>query len=173
MTTMNKQSFSTNKKIIIGFIILTVLILGGGVYILSSTNSSTKVSSSQNAKIEVDAKTFDWGNIPYGGGTVSKNFILKNTGSDILKLTNIKTSCMCTNAYLEIDGKLSPAFGMHESASYIGEVLPGKQANLKVVFDPAFHGPSGVGPIERLVSIQTNDINNPALEFSLKGVVVK
>lgn len=162
-----------DRKIIIGFIILTVLILGGGILILSGTNSATKVSSSQNAKIEVDTKTFDWGNIPYGGGNVSKTFIIKNTGSDVLRLTNIKTSCMCTNAYLEIDGKSSPAFGMHDSSSYVGEVSPGKQASLKVVFDPAFHGPSGIGPIERLVSFETNDVQNKQIEFKLTGTVIK
>lgn len=162
-----------DKKIIIGFVVLTFLILGGGIYILSNTAAPTKVAPSQNARIEVDQKTFDWGNIPYSGPDVTKTFIIKNTGTDTLKLTNIKTSCDCTYAQLTIEGKASPKFGMHTTSSWVGEVLPGKEAQLTVVFDPDFHGPTGVGPMERLVAVQTNDISNPALEFYLKGVVVK
>lgn len=162
-----------DKKIIIGFIMFTLLILGGGVYVLSNTITSTQVSPSQNAKVEVDQKTFDWGNIPYSGGDVTKTFTIKNTGSDALKLTGVKTSCTCTKAQIIIDGSTSPYFSMHSTSSWVGEVAPGKQAELTVIFDPAFHGPQGVGPVERLVSMQTNDPQNPNLEFSLKGVVIK
>lgn len=163
-----------DKKIIIGFILLTTLMLGGGVYILTLTTANPAVvNSSQNAKIEVDSKTYDWGEIAYSGPDATKTFTIKNTGTDILKLTNIKTSCACTNAKVTIDGVVSPSFGMHTTSSWVGEIAPGKEANLSVAFDPDFHGPSGVGPVERLISVETNDTNNPKLEFSLKGVVVK
>lgn len=163
-----------DKKIIIGLIVLTLLILGGGVFVLSKTTTTGQINGVSNeVKISVDAKTHDWGTIPYEGGNVTKTFNIKNTGTGILKLTNIKTSCACTFAQLTIDGKMSPKFGMHTTSSWVGEVAAGKEAQLTVVFDPAFHGPTGVGPMERLVSVQTNDISNPNLEFSLKGVVVK
>ncbi len=163
----------TDKKIIIGLIIATLLILGGGIYVLSISSASVKITSSQNAKISVDQKTFDWGNIPYSGGNATKAFAIKNIGSDVLQLTGVKTSCTCTKAQIVIDGKSSPYFSMHSTSSWVGEVAPGKEAQLTVIFDPAFHGPIGVGPVERLVSMQTNDVQNPNLEFSLKGVVVK
>lgn len=162
-----------NKKVVIGFIVLTLLMLGGGVYLLSSRAAPAKISSSQNAKAGVDQKTFDWGNIPYSGGNATRIFTIKNTGTDDLKLTNIKTSCDCTKAQVAIEGKVSPYFSMHSTSSWVGQVPPGKQAELTVIFDPAFHGPTGVGPIERLISVDTNDLQNPRLEFSLKGVVVK
>lgn len=162
------------KKIVIAFIVLTVAILVGGIYILSVTSTTPqKVITSQNVKVNVDQKTYDWGNIPYSGGNVSYAFTIKNRGTGVLKLTNIKTSCDCTTAQVSIDGKVSPNFGMHTTSSWVGEVDPGKEAQLTVIFDPDFHGPTGVGPMERLISVQTNDINNPNLEFSLKGVVVK
>lgn len=162
------------KKILIAFVVLTFVILGGGIYLLSITSTTPqKVTTSQNAKLEVDQKTFDWGQIFYSGGNVSKTFIIKNTGTDVLQLTNIKTSCACTFAQITIDGKTSPKFGMHTTSGWVGEVAAGKEAQLIVVYDPTFHGPTGVGSIERLISMQTNDINNPNLEFSLKGVVVK
>lgn len=162
------------KKVLIAFIVLTVAILVGGIYILSVTSTAPqKVITSQNAKVNVDQKTHDWGQIAYSGGNVSKTFTIKNTGTDVLRLTNIKTSCDCTKAQVTIDGKNSPFFSMHSTSSWVGEVAAGKEASLTVIFDPAFHGPTGVGPMERLISVQTNDINNPNLEFSLKGVVAK
>lgn len=163
-----------DKKLIIGFIILTGVILGGGIFLLSSSGSGpAQITVSRNAKAEVSEKTFDWGNIPYSGGNATKTFTIKNIGSDTLKLTGVKTSCVCTKAQAIIDGKTSPYFSMHSTSAWTGEVTPGKEAQLTVIFDPAFHGPSGVGPIERLVSLETNDVQNPSLEFSLKGVVVK
>ena len=163
-----------NKKIIVGFIIVTLLMLGGGVWVLSNTTANpVKITSSQNAKVSIDTKSYNWGQIPYSGGNATKTFAIKNSGTEILKLSNIKTSCTCTKAVLEIDGKNSPYFSMHSIASWVGEVAAGKTAKLTVIFDPAFHGPTGVGPIERLISIETNDIQNPRIEFSLKGVVVK
>lgn len=163
-----------DKKIIIIFIAITLLVLGGGIFVLSSTTAGpVQITATQNAKAEVDQKTFDWGNIPYSGGNATKTFTIKNSGSDTLKLTGVKTSCTCTKAQVEIDGKTSPYFSMHSTSPWVGEVSPGKEAQLTVIFDPAFHGPTGVGPVERLVSVETNDVQNSNLEFSLKGVVVK
>ena len=163
-----------NKKIVIIFITITILILGGGIFLLSSTTSApAKVTTSQNAKAEVSQKIFDWGNIPYSGGNATKTFTIKNAGSDVLKLNGIKTSCTCTKAQVTINGKTSPYFSMHSSSAWVGEVAPGKEAQLTVIFDPTFHGPTGVGPVERLISLETNDLQNPKIEFSLKGVVVK
>src|SRR3989338_4387067 len=164
----------SERNIIIAVLLTSLLILGGGIFLLSQTSSTTKqeVTLSQNAKIEVQEKTFDWGEIKYSKGNATKTFTIKNTGSDPLKLYNVKTSCACTKANLTIDGKLSPDFGMH-SSPWIGEVASGKEAILNVIFDQTFHGPTGVGPMERLISMQTNDLSSPALEFKLTGNVVK
>lgn len=170
----SKKVNNMDKKVVIGLIALTLLILGGGVYVLSVTSAPpAKIISSQNAKAEVNEKTFDWGNIPINGGNATKTFTIKNISSDVLKLTGVKTSCTCTKAQVTIDQQISPYFSMHSTSSWVGEVPPGKEAQLTVIFDPAFHGPTGVGPIERLVSVETNDVQNSNLEFSLKGVVVK
>ncbi|MDP3758522.1 MAG: DUF1573 domain-containing protein, partial [Candidatus Daviesbacteria bacterium] len=103
----------------------------------------------------------------------TKTFTIKNSGTDVLQLSAVKTSCTCTKAQISIEGKTSPYFNMHLTSGWVGEIPPGKQAQLLVIFDQTFHGPTGVGPVERLVSLETNDSQNPNLEFSLKGVVVK
>ncbi len=159
-------------KLFVGLTITTLFILFAGVYFFNTTNPST-ITMSANTKVSVDQKTHNWGKIPYSGGNINKTFTIKNIGTDTVKLNNIKTSCTCTKARITIDGKDSPYFSMHAASSWVGEIPSGKEATLTVIYDPAFHGPSGVGPIERLISVETNDKNNPKLEFSLKGVVVK
>ena len=165
----------TDKKIILGIILITILILGGGMFLLTKSSSapSQTVTLSQNAKVEALEKTFDWGVIKYSGDKATKTFIIKNTGSDPLKLYNVKTSCHCTKAYVAINGIESPKFGMDSLSSWTGEVAPGQEAKLTAVFDPAFHGPQGVGPINRFVLIETNDKANQKLTFTLTGTVVK
>lgn len=164
----------SQKKIIIIFAVITFALLIGGVTLLSSGSStSAKITSSQNAKALVPEKNYDWGNIPMQNGNVTKTFAVRNTGSEVLKITKVKTSCHCTKAQFKIGDSTSPYFGMNNVSSWIGEVAPGQEAQMEVIFDPAYHGPQGVGPINRLVSIETNDANNSRIEFSLTGTVFK
>lgn len=164
---------SFEKKLIVLTVISTILIMGGGIIFLSSSQAP-QVTASQNAKAYVISPTSaDWGQIPMDKGTVSKIFNLKNTGTDTLKLFNVKTSCHCTKAHVTIGGDDSPDFGMDSYSSWTGEVAPGKEAKVTVVFDPAYHGPAGVGPITRFVSVETNDKVNPKLTFTVTGTVFK
>ncbi len=162
------------KKFIILIAAATILILFGAVIGLSaSSQSQSQTSVSKNVKATVnDPTSYDWGTIPYSGGVVSKDFTIKNTGTETLKLFNIKTSCHCTKAHLAIDGTASPDFGMDSMSDWTGLVPAGKEARLTVVFDPAFHGPSGIGPINRFVSVQTNSAADTQLTFTLTGTVV-
>ena len=160
------------KKIIIILIFATILIVFGGILVLNKP-SVTNIKASSNVKITTQNNSYDWGEIKYTGPKATKSFKIKNSGTDILKLYNIKTSCACTSAQITTEQDLSPLFSMHSSSSWTGEVLPGKEAELMVVFDQQFHGPSGVGTIERIITIQTNDVSQPKLEFNLKGKVVK
>lgn len=163
-----------DKKIIIGVILFTTLILIGGIFLLSGGSStSATITSSQNSKASIDQKNYDWGQINMKDGNVSKMFAIKNTGTDALRLTRVKTSCHCTKAQVTINGNTSPSFGMNTVSPWVGEVAPGNEAQLNVVFDPAYHGPNGVGPITRYISVDTNDPNNSTLEFTLTANVIK
>ena len=97
----------------------------------------------------------------------------KNTGESHLELTNFKTSCMCTETQISINGEKSPVFGMNTISDWKGVVRPGETAVVNVVFDPMFHGPQGTGPITRIVSFDTNDSGNRTVEFRLTGNVVR
>ena len=85
----------------------------------------------------------------------------------------MKTSCMCTQAKIVINGVSSPAFGMHGSSEWKGTIKPKEIAEVRAVFDPLFHGPDAVGPVTRFVSFDTNDVKNPTVELKLTGNVVK
>jgi archaellum component FlaG (FlaF/FlaG flagellin family) len=166
-----------DKKFLILIAAVTLVILFAGIMLVSSSSSTTstpQVSASQNAKADTQEPTsFDFGNIPYSGPKATKVFTVKNTGSDILKFFNVKTSCHCTKANVTIEGKVSPDFGMSGISNWVGEVPAGKEAKVTAIFDQSFHGPQGVGPVTRFVSVETNDKGTPKITFTLTGTVVK
>lgn len=158
------------NKLVAGLILLTLAIIGGGSYLVVKSSPS-QLSADQSTVATTTETSFDWGTIGINNGKVQKTFVIKNSGSSPLKLNNVVTSCMCTTAQVVINGQSSPAFGMHAKSSWSGEVLPGQSADLVVVFDPAFHGPSGVGSITRIVTVDANDAKNSQLSFTLTANV--
>ncbi|MEK7168550.1 MAG: DUF1573 domain-containing protein [Patescibacteria group bacterium] len=164
-----------DKLALILMILVTIIIIISGIFIVNSTSPSVpSINSSSNAiAYTMDPTSFDWGSIDYDADIATKEFKIKNKGSDVLKLYNIKTSCHCTKAQIVVDGDESPFFGMSGISSWVGEVKPGKEARLIVKFDQRYHGPQGVGPINRFVSIETNDKGNQKITFTLTGIVVK
>ncbi len=160
------------KTIVIGLAV-TLLLIFGGVFWLSKSGQSATLAQNQDARVSVDKTSHDWGTIKINGGKVQAEFNLTNTGSSPLQLANVSTSCMCTTAQVEIDSKKSPYFGMHQKSSWSGQVEPGKSAQLIVEFDPAFHGPEGVGAISRQIEVETNDPTQKLLTFEATAVVTK
>jgi len=172
-----KNRKDTKKKggdsFLVGIIVVTVLILGGIVYFGSKMGATAQVTADSQVSVMVTENKHDWGTIDLNGGIVSKSFAIENKGASPLKLYEVKTSCMCTTAQLKTSSQVSPKFKMHEKSSYIFEMGPGETAELIVEFDPAFHGPSGTGPINRTITMNTNDAKNPTLSFNLTANVVK
>lgn len=165
-----KSKMKTDKVLII-VVVVSFLILGGGIFLVSRMEGSPEITASQNAKVQVEETEHDWGEIKLKGGDVKKTFTIKNGGTGNLQLANIKTSCMCTTAQVKINRESSPFFGMHSRSSWIGEVVPGEKAELEVVFDPDYHGPSGIGPVTREIVVETNDPENRIITFNLNADV--
>ncbi|KKU55882.1 hypothetical protein A3H89_02575 [Candidatus Amesbacteria bacterium RIFCSPLOWO2_02_FULL_48_11] len=164
-----------NPKIIIAVIISSLGLVIGGVVLASRlpTNQKAEVVKDDSAKLFVDHQNYDWQNINYSGGVVTHSFPVGNQGTAPLTVANMKTSCMCTTVKLISTSGTSPAFAMHQQSDWKGTVQPGETAQLEIVFDPAFHGPQGVGPMERIISLETSDPLHPYVEFNLKGEVTK
>lgn len=168
---------SFEKFFLISIIIIPILIIGSAVFFVSSSNDTKAViSKTTGAKISIDHSFKTVGDIGYSKGVLYHSFPIKNTGSKDLEIANLSTSCMCTKTYLKVDGKNGPDFGMKgmtAPSSWKGILKPGQKAEIIAAFDPAYHGPQGVGKVSRVVSFQTNDPYNPYVELSFEGDVVK
>lgn len=100
---------------------------------------------------------FDFGTISMGKGKVNHTFKISNPTQNGVKIGKIYTSCMCTVATLIKDGKRFGPYGMpgHAGLTAVNETIePGQETEIEVVFDPAAHGPSGIGTISREILIE-------------------
>lgn len=120
-----------------------------------------------------DAATFDFGSIPLRGGLVTHDYIVRNTGTETVTIRSAYTSCMCTTALVRMNGRTWGPFGMpgHGFGGGMIEaaIAPGETATVEAVFDPAAHGPAGVGPVARSVYLE-NDAGAP-LDLSFNALV--
>ncbi len=152
------------KKIVL---IALGLIFVGSIIVFGITNYSPEQGNQGLPQVEVAPLEYDAGTVSMNDGLVSHTYEVKNNGEGDLKINNIWTSCMCTTARLKVGDKESGEFGMHSSTTFWSQkISPGETGYLEVVFDPAFHGPEGVGLATRAVYLSTNDPQN-------KEVVVK
>lgn len=165
-----------DKRFIIGIIVFTLTIIGFGVFLTGGTSSKAAIEKTTGAKIEASEESYSFGTIKYGGGLVQHAYKIKNNGTSELKIANLSTSCHCTKVYFEKKGAKGPAFGMQGAggvSGWVGTLAPSEEGTLVAVFDPAFHGPQGIGPISRIVSAETNDPNKQYLEFTFTANVIK
>ena len=102
--------------------------------------------------VELPVVDYDFGTIPPGPGNVSQVFAIQNTGSEPLTISNVVTSCGCTQGLL--------------SSSVIP---PGTRADLTAIFDPDFHETQG--PVKRVIWLETNDPDQPVVEVSFAANV--
>ncbi|MBI2674131.1 MAG: DUF1573 domain-containing protein [Candidatus Yanofskybacteria bacterium] len=121
----------------------------------------------------LDEAFFDFGNISMAAGVVSHEFKVINAGDGEEVINQIYTSCMCTEAsFVTEDTKFGP-FGMAGHGfipKFNGKMGAGEEAIIKVDFDPAAHGPAGVGPVDRVVYVFRKGSDKP-LELMFKAVV--
>ena len=99
-------------------------------------------------------------------------FEIQNNSSSTLSLDKLYTSCMCTGAYFVSAGDRIGPFGMpgHGFVPGLGQRMEaGEKAKIEVVFDPAAHGPAGVGPIVRGIYLESA---GSVKEFGIKAVVI-
>lgn len=158
------------NKYIIGFIVLGVGLFG---YLMvssnqNSSNENTVVSKISGAKITVLEQSYDFGDIDIFDGKVDTTYTLKNEGAEDVTITQAATSCMCTEG--EIAGLI---FGMHGSDVKSVVIPAGGEEKVKATYDPLAHGPNGVGPITRTLTLKTNSNVTPQIELRISANVVK
>ena len=169
----SRKAMKKNNYIIIG--IISILALTGLIWFARpspSGNNLANVSSGSPDDLAAEESDFDFGQVSMAAGKVSHVFKIKNTGGEVLTVSKLYTSCMCTVASLISGGKKFGPFGMagHGFIPKINaSVASGSEADVEVVFDPAAHGPAGVGPIERVIYLETSAGEK---QFGIKAVVI-
>lgn len=166
---MNQRTIFLTLAGTLGLIAILAWVARPGVQKNEPTVEGTSVSA---GTLEVKEKAYDFGTISMKAGKVSHVFSLKNTGADPVTIAKMYTSCMCTTALLKTGEKQFGPYGMpgHGAIPRIDQkVNPGEGASVEVVFDPAAHGPAGVGKIQRVVTIE-NNAGKP-IEFQFSALV--
>ncbi|MBM3257057.1 MAG: DUF1573 domain-containing protein [Candidatus Liptonbacteria bacterium] len=146
---------SKNVLIGIGFVVVVI----GALFIWGKQSSPgvAPIVSGTSALSAVET-SFDFGSISMAAGKVKHVFSIRNGSSTPVRLTKLYTSCMCTTAQLMTLAKKVGPYGMPGHGFIPGidiTLAPQEEAVVEAVFDPAAHGPAGVGKIERAVFVET------------------
>ena len=165
--------FSGEQKFIISIILVSVLILVGGITLASKAPGAITLTKTEGVQLVLPELSHDWGDVSKSKGLVSYRFKLQNTGSNELIVANLKTSCMCTQAQLKTKRGESPFFGMHEVSSWKGTILPAETAEIIATYDPNAHGPTDLGRRERIITFDTNDPKRPTVELKVAANVIQ
>ena len=167
------MKLNQDVKISLGIALFTVLVFVGIIALARSNSAESEgLQASNPSLLLANEVSFDFGTISMAKGKVSYAFKIKNPTTEPITLTKIYTSCMCTTASLLNGSKKLGPFGMpgHGAVPRINSILqPGEEADLEVVFDPAAHGPAGVGKIERAVYVESK--SSVPLEFGFTAMV--
>lgn len=151
------------------------LVIGGLVWFSGNSQTSTATNNKGQftGALTVGETQFDFGLVSMAKGKVNKEFTFENKSAGDVSIGEVSTSCMCTEAILQAGDKTAGPFGMpgHGLAGRANLVVkPGEKLIAKIIFDPAAHGPAGVGAIARQVAIYTSASNDPIV-LDFKAVV--
>lgn len=138
-----------------------IIVIGGAVFLSSRTMSGNTADTSgitATGKLTAPETSFDFGTISMAKGKVYHTFKVRDAQADPVVVTRVVTSCMCTKATLKTGEQSFGPFGMEGmggSVPIIAAVINNNQeAEVVVEFDPAAHGPAGVGRIDRTVTVE-------------------
>jgi len=157
---LDPRWFVAGFGIFLSIAIVVLIILTGG----DSSAGKTKSSAS----LVANSAFYDFGEIDIFGGKVSTEYTVTNTGSEPLTLTSARTSCMCTEGFID-----DQQFGMHKDLSQKITLQPGASKQVKAVYDPMAHGPDATGPIDREVILRTDSASTKEVKLRFRGNVVK
>lgn len=162
------------KNIILAFLVV-LLFIAFLVWLVSASKQNSLTSTeSKNSALEVKQNQYDFGEISMANGKVEYDFEIINKTQESTKIKKIYTSCMCTEAVVEIGDKKFGPFGMpgHGLIPSINQdIKTGDKFIVKAIFNPAAHGPAGLGRIERQIYIEEEGVKNP-LTLTIRASVI-
>ncbi len=153
-----------------------ILLFIAGLVLLGRAGQKTEQTAdlTQNADSALIAgeSFFNFGEVSMARGTVTHAYTIRNTSNAPVTIRKVTTSCMCTEATLILGEKRFGPYGMpgHGLAPSVNATLaPGQEATVEVVFDPAAHGPAGVGRADRIVFVE--DATGLVLQLNFTATV--
>ena len=157
-------------------VVIGVVIIAIAVIMLPNLVSKKTTQQASAASLEAAESFFDFGEVLLSGGLVETEYKLTNTGNEPITIGKVYTSCMCTTAtIIESNGNEKGEFGMPGHRGQLTRadsvVVPGESVTVKVIYDPAAHGPSGVGLAQRSVYLETDSTATPKVELQFKAIV--
>jgi hypothetical protein len=161
-----------NKKTIIIIIIVIVVVLGTMVWGYAKMAGPSPAQLSKQSSLTASTTRYDFGTISMASGTVDHLFAITNPTDRNITIINLQTSCMCTMAYIGTGGARQGPFGMPGmgGATDADYTIPAHGTDeIDVVFNPAAHGPAGVGDIDR--TIDATQQGGGTLQLEIKAVV--
>lgn len=124
-------------------------ILGFFAAFLMFASINTQAQELKNGPyLEINKEVHDYGTIEKGGEPECM-FVVTNTGTEPLIISNAKGSCGCT----------VPAWSREP-------IMPGQTSEIKVRYDT-----QRVGPINKTVTLTSNATNEPTKTIRIKGNV--
>ncbi|MBI4281268.1 DUF1573 domain-containing protein [Candidatus Uhrbacteria bacterium] len=168
------QKKSLNVPIVLSILIGVVLVIT--IAITSQTpapSAPIAVIPGQEPQLVVSETSVDLGTMKVSEER-TKDITITNTGKGPLILSRVRTSCNCTLADITVNGVTTQGFNMEAHNPYAlkqwtGTLAPGERATLKAIYRP-FVMPVQ-GPVERIISFNTNDPKNPTAEITLRAFV--
>jgi len=166
-----------SKNFVIFSVIVFIAALGFVIFSKGKTNEGeAKVPTQSTSVLNALEKDFDFGTIVMKDGDVSKIFELENEGTEPILISKVYTSCMCTVAKITTaKSETSGPYGMsghNGGTSRTGiEVGAGETVKVEAIFNPAAHGPSGVGLANRTIFLETNSTQTPKVELNFTATV--
>ena len=157
--------------LVVGLLVVAVLV--GVMFLGRSTKSAMPSETEITVKSALTApeNMYDFGEIRMKDGKVAHLFKITNPTDKNLTAEYLSTSCMCTTAYI-VDDKQSGPFGIggHEfERQSENAVQAGRKQGDQGRLDPNAHGPAGVGPVQRYVTL--TDSTAGKLQLEIKGLV--
>ncbi len=168
-----------NKTLLIA-VIGAVFLVGGAIWASSASGNKTALAPVKKAPVvesslSILKNDWDFGEVSMKNGDVTHNFEVKNEGTKPIVIDKVFASCMCTTAMIkDASGKEYGKFGMpgHGLPSATDIVIaPGETATVEAIFNPAAHGPAGVGLARRSIYLETNSSVSPRVEVRFSAVV--
>jgi len=149
-------------KAYISLILVTILLFAGGLFLLSSGGQSDEAIM---AKVKFYQKSLSV------KSEKSAVFNIRNSGQKTLQIYAGTSSCNCTFGQVTKANGKSPLFGMHDKRKFLVELGPGETGNVVVTYKPYLMPSLGLN--KRIVSIKTNDPDNPEVEFDIEAIVTE